>query len=46
MDLRFQKFFLFLKILFSPQVKQNMIISDKHGIYEFPNYMRPRILED
>ena len=41
-------FLMFYQIFFSPQVKQSMIISNKHGIYELPhnlvNYVRLRIL--
>ena len=39
---------MFYKIFFSPQVKQSMIISNKHGIYELahelPNDLRLGIL--
>ena len=44
MDIGFQDILMFFKFFF-PQLKQNMIISNKHGIYQFPNYIRPRILE-
>ena len=30
-------FFMFDQIFHSPQVKQSMIISNKHGTYEFPH---------
>ena len=39
---------MFYQIFFSPQVKQCMIISNKHGIYklphELPNELRHEIL--
>ena len=41
-------FFMFDQIFHSPQVKQSMIISNKHGTYEFPhelpNSLRLKIL--
>ena len=36
---------MFDQIVLSPQVKQSMIISNKHGIYELPNDSRFRFLE-
>ena len=42
------EFWLLYQIHFTPQVKQSVIISNKHGIYELPqelpNYLRLRIL--
>ena len=32
-----QYFETFYQFLFSPQVKRGAIISNKHGIYEFPH---------
>ena len=41
-------FLMFYQTFLSPQVKQIVIISNKHGIYELPeellNNFRPRIL--
>ena len=34
------------EILFSPQVKRSVIISNKHNTNEFPNDLRIRILEN
>ena len=49
MDLIFWNFLLLYQIFFSPQVKRNVIISNKHGIYEFPhklpNNLRLKTLE-
>ena len=39
MDIIFWEFLLLYQIFFSPQVKRSMIISSKHGIYEFLNKM-------
>ena len=36
MDIIFEDFLILYQKFFSPQVKQSMIISNKHGIYEFP----------
>ena len=36
MDIIFWEFCLLYKILFSPQVKRSVIISNKYGIYELP----------
>ena len=35
---------MFYQIFLSPQVKRWAIITYKHGIYELPNDLRPRIL--
>ena len=44
----FWDFLMFDQTFLSPKVKQNMIISNKHGIYELshelPNDLRLRIL--
>ena len=40
----FGDFLVLYQILFSPQVKRNMILSNKHGIYKLPNDLRLRIL--
>ena len=44
----FWDFLMFYQIFLSPQVKQIMIISNKHGIYELPqelpNHLRLNIL--
>ena len=44
----FRDLLTFHEIFFSPQVKRIVIISKKHGIYEFPhelpNDLRPKIL--
>ena len=49
MDLIFWGFLLLYQIFFSPQVKRNVIISNKHGIYELPhklpNNLRRKTLE-
>ena len=41
---------MFDEIFVSPQMKQTVIISNKHGIFELPlelqNNVRPRILEN
>ena len=37
MDLIFSDFFILDQIFFSPQVKQSVIINNKHGIYELPH---------
>ena len=46
--IRFWDFLMFFQIFLSPQVKWSAIISNKHGIYEFPhelsNDLRLRIL--
>ena len=34
MDIMFWEFLLLYQIFFSPQAKQSVIISNKHGIYE------------
>ena len=48
MDIIFWDIYILYQILFSPQVKRSVIISSKHGIYEFPyelpNDLRLRIL--
>ena len=47
-DIIFWDFLILYQIFFSPQVKQSVIISNKHGIYELPhelpNNLRLRIL--
>ena len=40
MDIIFWDFLILYQILFSPQVKRNVIISNKHGIYELPNELQ------
>ena len=35
---------MFGQIFLSPQVKQSMVISNKHGIYKLLNDLRLRIL--
>ena len=40
----FGDFLVLYQIFFSPQVKRNMILSNKHGIYKLPNDLRLRIL--
>ena len=49
MDIIFWDILKFYEILFSPQVKRSVIISNKHGIYELPhklpNDVKLRILE-
>ena len=44
----FWEFLLLFQIFFSPQAKQSVIISNKHGIYEssheLPNDLRLKIL--
>ena len=37
---------MFYQILLSPQVKRCAIMTYKHGIYELPNDLRPRKLEN
>ena len=37
MDIIFWDFLILYQILFSPQVKQSVIIINKHGIYELPH---------
>ena len=41
---------MFDEIFLSPQVRRNVIISNKHGMYELPhelpNDLRPRTLEN
>ena len=37
MVIKFWDFLIFDHIFFSPQVKQTVIISNKHGAYELPN---------
>ena len=48
MDLIFRDFLMFYEVFFSPQVKQSVIITNKHGISELPhelaNNLRHRIL--
>ena len=46
MDIIFEDFLILYQKFFSPQVKQSMIISNKHGIYELPNDLTLRILEN
>ena len=45
MGIMFWDFFKLYQIFLSPQVKQSVIISNKHGIYqsphELPNNLRP-----
>ena len=36
MDIIFRDFLILYQIFFSPQVKQSVIITNKHGIYELP----------
>ena len=36
----FQELLLLFQILFSQQVKKNMIVSNKHGTYKLPNELR------
>ena len=36
MDIIFWDFLILYEIFFSPQVKQSVIINNKHGIYELP----------
>ena len=35
---------MFYQVFLSPQVKRSAIISNKQGVYEFPNDLRLRIL--
>ena len=42
----FRDFLMFYQILISPQVKRCVIITHKHGIYELPNHLILRILEN
>ena len=48
MDKIFEDFLIFYQIFFSPQVKRNMIVSNKHSIcklpHELPNNFTVRIL--
>ena len=48
MDIIFWDFLILNQIFFSAELKQSVIISDKHGIYELPhelpNNLRPRIM--
>ena len=37
MDIMFRDFLIRYQILFSPQVKRSVIISNKHGIYQLPH---------
>ena len=37
MDIILYDFLILYQILFSPQVKRSVIISNKHGIYELPH---------
>ena len=37
MGIIFRDFLIFYQVFFSPQVKQSVIISNKHGIYELPH---------
>ena len=37
MNIIFWDFLILYQIFFSPQVKRSVIVSNKHGIYEFPN---------
>ena len=50
MDIIFSDSLILYDIFFSQQVKQGVIISNKHGIYELPhkllNDLRLRILEN
>ena len=46
MDIRFWDFLIVYQIFFSPQVKRSVIISNKHAIYELPNNVGLRILEN
>ena len=48
MDIIFWEFLILYQIFFSPQVKQSVIVSNKHGTYELshelPNNLGLRIL--
>ena len=37
MGIIFRDFLILYQVFFSPQVKQSVIISNKHGIYELPH---------
>ena len=44
MDIIFWDFLILYKILFSPQLKQSVIITNKQGVHDLPNNLRLRIL--
>ena len=44
MEIILWDFLMLCQIFLSPQVKRSVIISNKQGVYEFPNDLRLRIL--
>ena len=43
MGIIFWEFLLLYQICFSPQVQRSVIISNKHGIYEFPDELQKHL---